>query len=194
MRNVIWGVILVTIGLLMLLDNLGVASFEDVISDYWPLILIVWGLSILVRKRERHAEGHITVAQQIDSDLIHQSNVFGDLFATINSQNFKGGSVSTVFGGCDLDLSKASIAEGEHVLRIHSIFGHSSVTLAKDAAVSVSASSLFGNLTVLGQQRDGFSNDIHATTSHFSSSPNRLKISISKVFGDVRVVYPPDAG
>src|SRR5258706_4854130 len=51
MRNLYWGFILIVIGILLLLDNLGVADFGDMIHDYWPLILVFWGLGILLRRR-----------------------------------------------------------------------------------------------------------------------------------------------
>ncbi len=51
MRNLFWGITFVLIGLLLLLDNLGYADFEQILHDYWPLLLIVWGGLILFRKK-----------------------------------------------------------------------------------------------------------------------------------------------
>jgi len=44
-ESLFWGVILLLIGLLFLLDNLGIdIDVWDVIGDFWPMILILIGL------------------------------------------------------------------------------------------------------------------------------------------------------
>lgn len=201
MRNLTWGFILITIGVLVLLDNLGVADFSDLVRDYWPLILIVWGLSILVRRRpqavyqsaqqpsgaQQTQTAGSASSQPVASDLVHQSNVFGDIYSKVTSQNFKGGSLSTVFGDAFFDLSGAAFAEGDHELRVSSVFGDTTIILPKDAAVLISASSLFGDVTILDQHKGGFSSDMHLATPAYTSSSRRLRIHASKVFGDIRV-------
>ncbi len=47
--NVYWGAILVVAGGLFLLRNLDIIDFEFTIRTYWPVILIVIGLSIVVK-------------------------------------------------------------------------------------------------------------------------------------------------
>jgi hypothetical protein len=45
---VFWGVFLILIGILLLLDNWNLFNYNlHFIIDFWPLILIVWGLSLL---------------------------------------------------------------------------------------------------------------------------------------------------
>jgi predicted membrane protein len=187
MRQIFWGIVLMVIGFLFLLDNLGYADAWHIISNYWPLILIVIGLSLIMRKRSTPQEIHIQGASKIDSDLLHQSNVFGDINIKTTSSDFTGGSLSTVFGDCDIDLSSASFAEGEHELRIHSVFGDSLIILPEGAAVTISANSVFGALRVLDKQKGGFSSNLETTTPAYDSNSRRMKIIISKVFGDVKV-------
>jgi len=231
MRNLIWGVILVTIGLLILLDNLGVADFGEILHDYWPLILILWGVGILMKRNNARntaqpqqppaapaAPPAAEASQQSppqpmpetgaappppvppplaspaartiptgSADLIHDSNVFGDVHTQVLSQNFKGGSVSTVFGNGIIDLSNATIAPGDHELRIHGVFGNLTIMLRHGMAASVSASTLFGDVINLGQSRSGISPDVLNATASFSTASNRLKISAHAVFGSIRV-------
>jgi predicted membrane protein len=192
MRNVTWGFILVLVGLLLLLNNLGIADISDILSDYWPLILILWGISILTRRRqssdtESSVISSSTISQLFTGDLIHESTVFGDQDITIISQNFKGGSISSVFGDSHIDLSKAVIAEGEHHLRLHSVFGDTIVILPKDAAVSISATSTVGGLHILGQKKDGISSALQARTENYASSTKKLTITATKIFGNLRV-------
>ncbi len=49
-RHVFWGIFFVTIGILILLNNLGKLYFD--LSDlwkYWPLVIILWGITFLVK-------------------------------------------------------------------------------------------------------------------------------------------------
>jgi predicted membrane protein len=218
MRNLFWGFILVMFGILLLLDNMGIADFGEMIHDYWPLILILWGISILTRRGRRHRNYQEQPPPQyqppspapdqgyqappppppppsaggdfsftMESDVIHQSEVFGDTHISAHSQNFMGGSVSTVFGDCNVDLSKIKIAEGEHTLRVHTVFGDSRIILPPNSAVSISANSTFGDMYVKDQQKGGFSSYIYLNSQGYESATNKLKIVISKVFGDLIV-------
>ena len=45
--SLFWGVLLVAIGALFLLDNLRLLDFGDIIHDFWPLILIAIGLKMI---------------------------------------------------------------------------------------------------------------------------------------------------
>lgn len=47
-RYLFWGIILISIGLLFVLNNLGIIYFSwQAVWSLWPLILIFWGISIL---------------------------------------------------------------------------------------------------------------------------------------------------
>ena len=204
MRNLFWGIILICLGTLLLLDNLGIADFGDIVSEFWPLLLVLWGLNILIRRRNTSPESSqsqfqpqaqspatsavtFTMAQSVEGELVHQSNVFGDLFLTIASPNFKGGSVSAVFGDIDIDLSKAIVAEGDHALQVHSVFGDTRIILPPAEAIAISASSTFGNMMALGQFKDGFSSSLNTTTPGYDAATKRLKMNVTKVFGNLRV-------
>jgi len=46
--RVFWGLLLIGVGVLFLLDQLGEVDFGDIIGRYWPAIFILIGLSILI--------------------------------------------------------------------------------------------------------------------------------------------------
>lgn len=53
--SVIWGIIIVLIGLGLLLNNLGITNIEigEIIATYWPTIFIIWGLETIINKNSR---------------------------------------------------------------------------------------------------------------------------------------------
>ncbi len=189
MRNVYWGMILITLGVLVLLDNLDVVEFGDAIATYWPALLILWGISILMKNRQR-AVGVVSSddKESTASELFHKSSVFGNIGIDITSNNFKGGSVSTVAGDCDVDLTKAVVAEGEHWLRVSGVFGSVRIVLSKEIAVSVSAHTVFGEVQVMHERQSGFSPNVNYASSGYDSASRRLKILVNQVFGDVRIL------
>lgn len=186
-NNLFFGVVLITFGILFLLDNLGMADFGEIIHDYWPLLIIVWGLSILLRRRSLPAPSSVPADLVTDKESYSESTVFGSLYSSISSKSFKGGSISTIFGDCHVDLSKAAIAEGDHNFRVHGVFGRTNIILPPDCAVSVTASSLLGGLSILGQQKNGVATDLTIASPNYPTSSNRLNINVSKIFGEVRI-------
>jgi len=49
--NVWWGITLILMGVLFMLDNMNVLDFGDTISTYWPVFLVVWGLQLVLRNQ-----------------------------------------------------------------------------------------------------------------------------------------------
>jgi predicted membrane protein len=191
MRTIIWGSALLLFGLFLLLDNLGVADFGDIVGKFWPVILIAMGILILTRKQP-HAPGSAgpgiaAAPPSTTGDTIDESLVFENVYRKISSAAFKGGSISTIFGNSFIDLTSAVAAEGENIFRHHSVFGDSTILLPPDCPVAVNASTIIGHFRILGQQRGGFGSDFRVTSPTYAASPNRLTIVVTKVFGNLNV-------
>ena len=104
----IWGVILTFIGAAMLLDRLYFIHFS--LWDYWPLILVVVGIMMIVKaSSHRH---HLTSSDAETKDansFIKAVAIMGGFKRINNSQDFKGGELTAIMGGFELDLRDASI-------------------------------------------------------------------------------------
>jgi len=190
MKNLYWGIALVVFGGVMLLDNLGYADFGDIVSTFWPVALILVGLNVVLKQRSAPAmsgasgPGGTTAPA---ADLFHASNVFGDVSASSSSQEFKGGSVSTLMGDARIDLSGIQVALGRHELRIHSVFGSSTVLVPNGAPIAVEASTTFGSMTIFGWTKSGVSARNRVESPSFSGAAGTLTIHISHLFGATRV-------
>jgi predicted membrane protein len=53
--RIFWGLMLIVVGTLFLLDQMGELDFGDIVGRYWPVIFILIGLSILVNSGFRDA-------------------------------------------------------------------------------------------------------------------------------------------
>ena len=60
-RNFFWGLVLIIAGILFLLQNAGLLEVHDVLHRYWPVILILLGLKLLIRKRDNPGDKNSTI-------------------------------------------------------------------------------------------------------------------------------------
>lgn len=192
------GIILVVIGVLFLLDTLDIANFGHMVATWWPLILIIVGINVLMRqkrdKRERMGMNAPTqenvfgdTVQEVNSNSISYSNVFGDLDVKITSKEFRGGFVTTTFGDSQIDLSQVEMVEGESLLRIDGVFGDVHVLAPKNCGILVSAKTVFGDVSVMGVRKTGLAQEIVQKSDGYDEAPKKLKIYMNEVFGDVKV-------
>ena len=80
-------------------------------------------------------------------DEVRVTNFFGGSDTQITSQNFSGGRVLTVIGGCKLDLRRASIADEGAVINIVASLGGVRLTVPEDWAVNVQTRAVFGGVS-----------------------------------------------
>jgi predicted membrane protein len=140
----LWGAFWVLVGGLWLLDRLNIIYFS--IWELWPLILVVLGASLIWGR----GRGHSRV-------IIGLGSVAGDSNSTINalafmggfkrsndSQDFRGGEATAIMSGCEIDLRKASIKEGEAVLDLTAIMGGIEIWVPEDWKVTLRGIPLLG--------------------------------------------------
>ena len=113
-RQLLPGSILLIVGALILLSNLGLIRLR--FRDVWPIILILLGLGIVGRslRAGRTALG---------SDYLDISMILGGGEFNFNSRSFKGGKVTAIMGGGSINLREAEMAQDEAVIDILSIMG-----------------------------------------------------------------------
>jgi len=99
---------------------------EDIVYDLdirhflWPMIIISVGIFMILRPRGRRGRWDSPAASS--EDLLDITSVFGGTKKNVISKEFKGGTITNMFGGTDLDLTQSDI-NGTVVLDISSIFG-----------------------------------------------------------------------
>ncbi len=188
--RVLWGLIIIIIGILILLNNLDAFDIGDFIADFWPLLLILIGLRLILRrKRYKEISTHITADRDIisESDEAFYSNVFGDFDVAINSKNFQSGKINNVFGDVDVDLTNLNITSGEKKLHISGVFGDIKVTSPKQVPFFIRASIVAGDIKMMGEKRSGFSVEKTYKSEGYDTAENRLNIYVSHVLGDIKV-------
>jgi len=157
------GIILVLIGGFFLMPEL--YDFHiSFIKVFWPVLLIVIGVMILFghghryhRRWHRHWD-NTPGSSSLDEGYIRQENIFSGSKQKIIHTEFKGGRISNIFGGAEIDLTQATLAEGRNELIIECVFGGVTLIVPSDWKVVLEMSSILGGFqdkrSVIKEQPD----------------------------------------
>jgi predicted membrane protein len=138
----IWGAVLTFVGAAMLLDRLYFIHFN--LWDYWPLILVVSGIMMIVRASTHHRRIVSADAESRDAhNFIKAVAIMGGFKRINNSQDFKGGELTAIMGGFELDLRDASF-NGEAVIDIFALMGGMSMRVPEDWLIVIDISPIMG--------------------------------------------------
>jgi len=80
-----------------------------------------------------------------ENDYIDSVNVFGGTNQQVYSKSFKGGNVTSIFGGCELDLTRADF-EGTVSLDVVAIFGGVKIIIPPNWIIKSEITPLFGGV------------------------------------------------
>ena len=184
--SLVFGGILTAVGGLLLLDNLGIVYFDWRL--FWPAILIGVGILTLIRTLEwQHQDGPPSGnaggnpssnpggSPPSQSGNLNLWTLFGGGERRIDAKDFRGGEVSAMFGGYEIDLRGAAMAEGQATIDVNVMFGGAEIQIPETWTADVRGSALFG----------GFTDDTRHPDP--ASNPPRLTITGSAMFGGVTV-------
>ncbi|MDR0463170.1 MAG: cell wall-active antibiotics response protein [Pseudomonadales bacterium] len=133
----LWSNILgIVIGSLLLLATRGIIGFNQVWQVFLPAIIICIGAGILLKLKFPKKN---IVSSKGKSIFV---GIFGGNSEKITDK-FEGGTCISVFGGNDLDLSKAKI-KNDVTIEVISVFGGSDIILPKGVIVKTNGLSILG--------------------------------------------------
>jgi len=147
----------------------------------FPILMIAFGIYIILRKRTQrgphnkyiHSESDSTSARDIDTDRVDDVSIFGGGHKTIHSNNFRGGNITAIFGGSEIDLKNCKMAEGKNLIDIVAVFGGSTIIVPGDWNVVIDVLPVFG----------GFSNKIRRDPGSVVDIDRTLVIKGFVLFG-----------
>lgn len=113
--------------------------------NWWPLILIIIGVYLLMRKGQIGRFRRDDEAS--DNDSMDDVNIFGGGDRVITAQNFRGGKTTTIFGGSDINLQNAKLSTGHNVIDIFTLFGGVDFRIPSDWTIKVDVFSIFGGFS-----------------------------------------------
>jgi predicted membrane protein len=183
------GLVIAGIGTVFLLKNLGYI-YGDIGQYIWPGILIAVGLSILVKHLERmHNQdsapdpgstfppGSGFTATTSGANYLYAECIFSGTRQKIETQDFLGGKVTTVFGGAEIDLRSAGTKREEISIKAEAIFGGIELWVPAHWHTIVRGTGVFG----------GFTDKTFPAAPGASANAPRLVVTGAAIFGGVIV-------
>jgi predicted membrane protein len=112
----------------------------------FAIIFISIGVYIIFNKIEKEKKSF----DYQKKDILDDVSIFGGAEKSITSENFKGGSITSIFGGSEINLKGCKLSENTNVIDILCVFGGTTLIVPNDWNVIINVTPIFG----------GFSNKI----------------------------------
>jgi predicted membrane protein len=136
----IGGLIFTLIGFWLLLEQLTVIRIS--LADMWPMALVFLGVYLVWQgvtgRRHRRSEADATAS-------VNAVAVLGGVLRRSSSRNFRGGELTAVMGGCEIDLRQAAI-NGEAIIDVFALWGGIEIKVPEDWVVSTRVTPLLGGV------------------------------------------------
>jgi predicted membrane protein len=140
-----WGILLIFAGVLLQLNELGIAHFGW--NTFWPIMLIALGFFVMWGSSQWSSKPVASGSGTGDPrTTLNEAVVFGGLERRMTSQDFQGGDITAIFGGIELDLTEASMQANEATLAITAIFGGVEVRIPPAWHVAFRGAPIFGGV------------------------------------------------
>lgn len=130
--------IFILAGLWILLYNLEYIDLEPWIF-FWPVILVLVGVNLILGALRRGQEPTTD-----SSDWVNQFAFWSAIDRKIDSDNFRGGDLTAIMGGWEIDLTGAKMAEKTATLQVFAFWGGGEVRVPKEWRVQFEVLPLLG--------------------------------------------------
>jgi hypothetical protein len=131
------GYIWIAVGVVLLLRNLHLLEVRDV----FPLGFVVVGMFIVWQALTRGSRKATRTPDR--ADVVDAFALMGGVVRTNNSKEFKGGNLTAIMGGCEIDLRHASLSGGA-VLETFAFWGGIEIRVPEDWEVVSTGLALMG--------------------------------------------------
>lgn len=127
-------------GAWLLLHTLDVVRSIDV-EDAWPVLLVILGGAIVWRG----IRGRPQPAPNDSASTITAVAILGAVNRGSNSRTFRGGELTAIMGGCEIDLRRAAI-DGEAIFDVFAMWGGIDLRVPEDWVVESRVTPLMGGV------------------------------------------------
>jgi hypothetical protein len=171
-RNPGGGLLLIAVGTVLMLGKLEILG-KSMWHYVWPFLIILGGLWIVFGAFGRRGGSRRFIgAKENELDAF---SLFSGLNRRVESQSFRGGKGTAIFGGLELDLTQARLAEDKASIELSAIFGGIEVRVPRSWRLEVDGQPFLGGIE-----------DKHTFVPGPEGSPT-LHIKASAIFGGIEI-------
>jgi len=166
-----WGVLLLLYGITTEASRSGLIKLR--FWDLWPAWLIALGVFMLWRALRPPSMNRDEV--ELSQSHVSEYAIFGGGNSIVASNDFKGGNFTAVFGGHEVDLTRAEIKKDAAVLFADAIFGGVTLRVPSTWLVTVHGPAVFGGV------------ENKALPPASNSAEQHLIVKATAVFGGIEI-------
>ena len=174
MRNsgvLIFGGLLILIGVMILAGSI----FDvNMWSFFWPILLILLGLWILVRPRLVGPRGPV---EFLFFNNLRRKGVW----------QVKNEEIWSFLGDVFLDLTGAEIPAGETVYRIYGFIGDVDLIVPQGVGVSVSSAAFINEVRVLGRKQSSILLPVDIASEDYETAERKIRLDVAFFISDVKI-------
>lgn len=169
------GIAVLLIGLLLQASRLDLLPW-GFWGTLWPISLIMIGLYVIFNRNKEpmNFKGFVNVGDK-STDYVNVNALFSGNKERVNSEAFKGGTITAYFGGVEIDLRNSEIDANGAFLEINAAFGGVEIFVPYNCKVKVNGTPFLG----------GIDNKTHPTKAD-ETSPI-LNITAFVAFGGIEI-------
>ncbi|MBE6067654.1 MAG: hypothetical protein E7211_08160 [Clostridium lundense] len=168
------GLIIIGIGAFFQLRELGIIT-QSLGSLLWPIVFIIIGIKIIFSRSDKNFLGK--EIKEVSDEYIDYFTLFSGIENKNISKNFKGGKVTAIFGGADIDLRKSELAREGAVLDLTVAFGGIDILVPEGWKVIATGIPIFG----------GWSNKTKEHEENLLNDRPVLKVRCVAAFGGIDI-------
>lgn len=111
----------------------------------WPVGMIIAGIVIAYQFFKPKSSSKLMAVKNSEINLLQESVIMGGINKKLASPDFKGGSITCIWGGAEIDLKEAHLGSGA-ALDVFILMGGAQLTVPKDWTVVVDAFPIMGGV------------------------------------------------
>ncbi len=162
--------ILILLGGVFLLTSNNVIEWWQ-IKKFWPLIIIMIGLSVFSQSGERSGKSK---KKSSGKNYISGITFFSGMETKSVSKSFKGGNITVIFGRVKLNLGESRLSPKGALLELRTLFGSIELIIPDDWNVEINSTSVFGGVE-------------DNSTSDNSGIEKPITLKVVAIFGGVEI-------
>jgi hypothetical protein len=138
------GGVLIGVGGLFLADTLGFLNLSW--ADFWPLVLIGAGLLMLWSRLAPPQAGIPRIPSEAREGVLNEAAIFGGVDRKVTTDDFRGGHITAMFGGVEIDLRRAGMRADSAVIDVNCMFGGVVLKIPQNWIAVAQVAAIFGGL------------------------------------------------
>ncbi len=132
---------LVLAGTFLLLFTFGRGHLAEALA---PMLVVAVGILIVIKSLKQSRGIPPELAKS--DDFLQGTAIFGGFKRRVSTQAFKGGELTAIFGGCEVDLRQAALDSGQARIDVFVLFGGGEIRVPEGWEVANRATAMFGAL------------------------------------------------